>query len=601
VRELRALLPYLRPYRWGIIAGLALVVLSNALNMAVPFLIMRGVDALGTPDVTRTDLLTFALLAVGAALVGGAGRFGMRQLLNGISRRVELDLRNDFFAHLLRMDAGFYQRHPTGDLMSRATNDLQAVRMVAGPAYMYLVNTLVAGAIALGLMLWIDPALTAFALLPMLALPPVTVGFGRIIHRRFEKIQEQLGDVTTMVQENLAGVRIVRAYGQESSQVERFRAASGEYLRRNLDLVKVSGLFHPLLGMIAGLGMAVALLVGGRAVILGQITTGAFIAFLLYLGMLTWPLIALGWVVNLFQRGAASMRRINDVLRQEARIVSPVSPVEPGEIQGEMELRDISFRYPGTERWVLRHVSLRIPAGRTVAIVGPTASGKSTLVALLTRLYDPTEGEVLLDGVPLPQLALERLRGSIGAVPQDAFLFSESIADNLSLGIDHLPGEQRDARVHEASRAASLHDTVTALPAGYGTMLGERGINLSGGQKQRAALARAIARDPRVLVLDDALSAVDTHTEHEILHNLRDVRSGRTTVIVSHRVTAVLDADHIVVLDDGRVVEEGTHPDLMQAGGLYAQLQRRQVLAETLAEPGLLAGDGVQPLDFDAH
>jgi ATP-binding cassette, subfamily B, multidrug efflux pump len=595
VKDLRRLLPYLRPYRWGIAAGLVLVVLSNALNLAVPFVVMRGVDALGVPGTTRGDLFRFAALAVAAALLGGAARYGMRELLNGISRRVEFDLRNDFFGHLLTLDASFYQRHPTGDLMSRATNDLQAVRMVAGPAYMYLVNTVVAGAFALVLMVWIDPVLTALALFPMLALPPVTIGFGRVIHRRFEKIQEQLGAVSTLVQENLSGVRIVRAYGQEDEQIRRFRASSGEYLRRNLALVRVSGLFHPLLGMIAGFAMVVALLVGGRAVMRGEITTGAFIAFLLYLGMLTWPLIALGWVVNLFQRGAASMGRINRILEEEPRIREPREPVRSDGFRGELELRGVSFRYPGTERWVLRDVSLRVPAGRTLAIVGPTGSGKSTLVALLTRLYDPTEGEVRMDGVPLTALPLARLRAEIGAVPQESFLFSETLEENLGLGIAELPTRERERRIREAARISRLDEAVESFPSGYETFLGERGINLSGGQKQRATLARAIARDPGVLVLDDALSAVDTHTEHEILDNLREVRAGRTTVIVSHRVTAVLDADRIVVLDEGRVVESGTHAELLQAGGLYAQLQHRQLLAETLSEANLLAPEAELP------
>lgn len=589
MKELRSLLPYLRRYRGGIAAGLALVVVANAFTLAGPYLIKEGIDSLGQPGTTRATLFRYAALVVITALLGGAARYGMRELLNGISRRVEFDLRNDFFEHLLRLDAGFYNQEQTGDIMSRATNDIQAVRQVAGPAYMYLVNTVVASVFSLALMVWIDPWLTAAALVPMLALPPVTSGFGKMIHQRFEQIQEQLGTLTVTAQENLAGVRIVKAYSQERPQAEAFRSLSGEYLDRNMSLARVSGLFHPLLGLISGMAMVVALLVGGRAIMRGQITVGDFVAFILYLGNLTWPLIALGWVVTLFQKGAASMGRINRILDARPRIRTPADPVDLPEIRGELEMRGVSFRYPGTDRWVLRDVSLRVPAGKTLAVVGPTGSGKSTLVALLVRLFDPTEGEVLLDGVPLPRLPLGRLRAAVGVVPQDAFLFSDSIGRNLALGIEGEDEGTGEERVRRAASVARLHETIEELPKGYETMLGERGINLSGGQKQRATLARAIARDPRVLILDDALSAVDTHTEYEILHGLRDVVAGRTGVIISHRVSAVMEADLIVVLDDGRIVERGTHRELLDLGGLYAALQRRQLLAEDLEGGDVLA------------
>lgn len=589
MKELRSLLPYLRRYRRGIAAGLALVVVANAFTLAGPYLIKEGIDALGQPGTTRATLFRYAALVVITALLGGAARYGMRELLNGISRRVEFDLRNDFFEHLLRLDAGFYNQEQTGDIMSRATNDIQAVRQVAGPAYMYLVNTVVASAFTLALMIWIDPWLTAAALVPMLALPPVTSGFGKLIHQRFERIQEHLGTITVMAQENLAGVRIVKAYSQERPQAEAFRSLSGEYLDRNMSLARVSGLFHPLLGLISGMAMVVALLVGSRAIMRGQITLGDFVAFILYLGNLTWPLIALGWVVTLFQKGAASMGRINRILDARPRIRTPAVPVDLPEIRGELEMRGVSFRYPGTDRWVLRDVSLRVPAGKTLAVVGPTGSGKSTLVALLVRLFDPTEGEVLLDGVPLPRLQLDRLRAAVGVVPQDAFLFSESIGRNLALGIEGEDDGTVEERIRRAASVARLHETIEELPKRYETMLGERGINLSGGQKQRATLARAVARDPRVLILDDALSAVDTHTEYEILHGLRDVVAGRTGVIISHRVSAVMEADLIVVLDDGRVVQRGTHRELLDVGGLYAALQRRQLLAEDLEGGDVLA------------
>lgn len=589
MKELRSLLPYLRRYRAWIAWGLLLVVVSNALTLAAPFFIKQGIDALARPEVTRGTILRFAGLVVLTALLGGVARFGMRQVLNSVSRRVEYDLRNDFFHHLLRLDASFYGATQTGDVMSRATNDVSAVRQTAGPAYMYLVDTLVTGVLSLALMVWIDPVLTLVALLPMLALAPVTVGFGRLIHRRFERIQEQLGTLSTMVQENLAGVRIVKAYGREAQQVERFRELSEDYLERNLGLARVSGVFYPLLTLLAGLSVVLALLMGARAVIRGDITVGDFVAFNLYLGRLSWPMIALGWVVNLFQRGAASMGRINRILTARPAVDDPADPVDPGEIRGEIEFRDVSFRYPGTRRWVLRHVSFTVPAGSLLAVVGGTGSGKTTLVSLLVRLFDPTEGEVLLDGIPLARLPLRRLREAVGFVPQESFLFSETIRENLALGVDGEDPEPAEARLREAARVAQIDATIRELPAGYDTLLGERGVNLSGGQKQRATLARAVARDPQLLVLDDALSAVDTHTEAEILSGLRDVLRRRTSVVVSHRVSAVMGADRILVLEDGRVVESGTHAELLRRGGAYAALQRRQLLSDDLEGEGVLA------------
>jgi ATP-binding cassette, subfamily B, multidrug efflux pump len=590
VKELKALIPYLRPYRTAISWGLALVVASNVLNLAVPWLLKQGIDALAVPGVTPAVPLRYALIIVVVALFGGAARFGMRELLNGVSRRVEYDLRNDFFRHLLRLDRGFYGTTSTGDIMSRATNDIQAVRMAAGPAYMYLVDTAVVTLLTLPLLFWIDARLTLIALIPMLLLPPATLHFGNVIHRRFEQIQEQFGAVSTTAQENLAGVRIVKAYSQEDAQIARFRAQSLGYLERNLDLVRVSGMFYPLLGLLGGLAMVAVLWVGGISVMRGQITVGDFVAFGLYLGRLTWPLIALGWVVNLFQRGSASMGRLNRVFRTAPAVADPAMPARIDEVRGELEFRGVWFRFPDTERWVLRDVSFRVPAGQTLAVVGPTGSGKSTLVNLLARVYDPTEGEILLDCVPLRELELTRLRAAIALVPQDALLFSDTIAANLALGIDEPDPDARLARVRQAASVARLDRTVVGFPAGYDTMLGERGINLSGGQKQRATLARAIARDARVLVLDDALSAVDTHTEFEILQGLRDVFRGRTSVVVSHRVSAVMEADSILVLDGGRIIEEGTHQSLVELGGLYAALQRRQLLAEDIEGGGALAG-----------
>lgn len=585
MKHLRTLLPYFRPYRSGMLAGIALVVISNVFTVAGPWLLRLALDALGEPEVSRDRIVLYAGLIVVAAVLGGATKYGMRQLLNSISRRIECDLRDDFFRHLLRLDAPFYGTWRTGDIMSRATNDTLAVRQAAGPAVMYAVNTTVISIFALSLMMWISPRLTLLAIIPMVFLPPVVLGFGKVIHRRFERIQEQYSDLSTLTQENLTGVRLVRAYVQEEDQGRRFRAMNQEYLARNLHLVKAQGLFHPILSLLTGLAMVILLWIGGGEVMRGAITVGDFVAFTFYLNLLTWPLIALGWVVNLFQRGEASMGRLNAVLQTRPSIEPGAgSEVSEARARGAIEFRGVGFQYPGSHRPVLRDLSFRVEPGETVAIVGPTGSGKSTLVSLLPRLHDPTEGMILLDGVPLVEMDPVSLRRQVGMVPQDSFLFSDSIAANIGLGLEPADGAELDARVRAAAEVAQFHEQVQDFPKGYGTLLGERGINLSGGQKQRAALARALARDPMILILDDALSAVDTHTEARILEGLRTALAGRTAFLISHRVSAVMHADRILVLDDGALVESGTHGELLARGGTYASLLRRQLLEQEVGE-----------------
>ena len=602
---MRRLVPYYRPYRKMLVTGLGLVVLSSALGALVPWLLRSGMDAI----TARASLGGVAAIGggiVAIALVSGALRFWMREVMNGLSRYIEFDLRQELFEHLATLDPGYFARVRTGDIMARLTNDLGAVRMAAGPAIMYLTNTIFGGAFALIFMLRIDMTLTLLALLPMAMLPMVMIKLGGLVHTRFEAVQEHFSTITTQVQENVAGVRVVRAYRQERAEVARFAALSETYVSRNMGLARLYGVMNPLFGLLAGLSVVVVLGLGGRLVVEGRISVGSFVAFGFYLGILTWPLIALGWVINLFQRGAASMARLLEILDARPEVLSPAAarPLPTADGGRRLEFRDVGFHFPtpqGAEpRWVLRHVSFDLPAGGTLAVVGATASGKSTLIDLIPRLHDPQEGVILLDGVPIRDLALDVLRAEIGYAPQESFLFSDTIGANLAYGdasralIEHdVQGEATPAQSRAkgdrdvepdvwAAVVAQLDDTVRAFPHGYGTLLGERGINLSGGQKQRLALGRALARRPRLVLLDDSLSAVDTHTEAEILRGLRTVFMGRTAVIASHRISAVRDASWIIVLDAGRVVERGTHDALISAGGRYASLLSRQLLEESL-------------------
>jgi ATP-binding cassette, subfamily B, multidrug efflux pump len=581
----RRLVRYVVRYRGKFIAGLACVVVTRSVWLAGPTVLGYAVDDL-TRGVTRTKLAAYGALLLAIGCLGGTFQFLQRRILIGASRDIEYDMRNDFFAHLETLPLAYFQSHRTGDLMSRATNDLNAVRMMIGPSVMYSANTILTFVVALAVMLSIDARLTLWSLVP---LPFVSISvkyFGSAIHKRFEQIQAQLSEVSAVAQEALSGVRVVRAYRQEDAELERFRQSNDEYLARNRRLIVIQGFFFPSMSFFLGLGALVVLWLGGRAVIAGRITLGQFVAFNAYLTMLSWPMIAFGWVTNMLQRGMASWKRMLEVLETKPTIAD-----EPGtqrsqssrSIRGAIEFRDLTFSY-GESPAVLRHVSATIEAGQTAALVGPTGSGKSTLISLLARLHDPPPGTVFIDGVDVREIPLAVLRGAIGFVPQEPFLFSDTLADNVAFGLDAMgPVGDRADRIRDAAAVARLDKDVADFPKGYETMVGERGITLSGGQKQRTALARAIVVDPRILILDDALSAVDTYTEEEILSRLRGVMRERTSLIVSHRVSTVRDADIVFVLDDGRIAERGTHEALIRRNGLYAELHKKQLLEEELA------------------
>jgi ATP-binding cassette, subfamily B, multidrug efflux pump len=550
------------------------LVIKDIVGAALPLVIRGGVDSL-TGGFRMTLLFQLAGLLVGLSLVKGIFQYWMRVILIGISRDVEFDLRNDLFSHLITLNADFYSKFRTGDIMARSTNDLNAVRMMLGPGIMYWTETMLTAVLSIGVMVSVNWRLTLICLIPAPLVSLVVVLFGRRIHDRFEVIQKMFSDISSRVQENLSGVRVIRAYAQEDAETRKFELLNQDYVEQNIKLAKLSALFMPLLQALVGMGFLIVLLFGGYQLLQHRISLGSFLMFNTYMGMLVWPMIALGWVVNLMQRGTASWERIMELMRQKPAILGKEAE-RTRQVQGALHFQNVEMKYPAGD--ALKNVNLEIPAGETVAIVGHTGSGKSTLVSLIPRLIDPTHGDVFLDGENLRDLDPEWLRRQIGFVPQETFLFSATLAENISWGVENAT----ETEIDRAADLAGLASDIAAFPAGYQTMIGERGLTLSGGQKQRVAIARAILRDPRILVLDDALSSVDTLTEERILNGLAEVMRGRTTILISHRVSTVRDARRIFVLEHGEIVERGTHAQLVASGGYYADLYQKQLLEEEL-------------------
>jgi ATP-binding cassette, subfamily B, multidrug efflux pump len=586
--DLKPLVPYLKRYPRGFFWGGVSVVLSNGIWILLPLVIGRAIDALKL-GVTPQKILHYAGLIVAVSLSKGVFLFLTRWIIIGISRDIEFDLRNDLFRQLEKQSAGYYAQHRTGDIMARMTNDLNAVRMLLGPAIMYSANTVLFSIGAVIFLLRISPFLTLVALVPLPLASVLVQTMGRKIHERFERIQAMFSEISAQAQENFSGARLVRAFAQEEPQIASFEAANRENVRRGLRLVQLMGMLWPTLEFILGLSLAITLLVGGHEVLTNRITVGQFVAFNTYMMMLTWPVIALGWVVNLVQRGTASVIRIHELMTDKPTIDDAAADpaVRPEtRLKGKIEFRHLNFAYTDTEGKpveVLHDINLEIPAGTSLALVGPTGSGKSTLVGLIARLYEAEAGSVLIDDRPVRAYPLATLRANIGFVPQETFLFSESIRENIAFGAPHASSDD----VLAAAEAAHIRREFEEFPHGMDTAVGERGITLSGGQKQRTAIARAVVRDPAILVLDDALASVDTYTEETILRQLREVMRDRTTIFISHRISTVRHADRIAVLVGGRIAELGTHEELLSLGHFYASLYEKQLLEEELA----IAGD----------
>ncbi len=585
---LRRLLPYLKRYKRMLFIGFLVITVSAVFTNLIPFVISRAIDQIRN-HTEGTALYQYALMTVGFALISGFFLYLTRQTIIIVSREIENDLRNDFLEHILIQDQQYFHYHPTGDVMALATNDISAVRNFLGPGIMYTAETLINFTMAISLMASFNAELTVIAVVPIPLISYVVYRIGRSINHKFELVQEQFSTLTTKAQENLSGIKVVKAYVREKSEISSFKDLSVDYMAKNLSLAKVQSFSYPLMFLLTGFSVIIVLYLGGNKIISGELTIGELTAFIIYLGLLTWPIISLGWIINLTQRAEASMKRLIEVFDSKPAIDNPevcrtdcAAGSENGRrvLNGDIEFRNVNFRYSKEMPYVLRNIDLKIKGGETIGVIGHTGSGKSTIVNLIPRLFDVEEGEILVDGKPVKSYQLSELRTSIGYVPQETFLFSDSIESNIAYSENKFDKD----KVLQAAKIAQIYKDVDNFPRRFDTILGERGINLSGGQKQRTSIARAILADPKILILDDAFSAVDTYTEEEILTGLKNIMKGRTTILISHRVSTLKNADRIIVLKNGSIAESGTHESLVQQEGIYADIYFKQLLEEELKE-----------------
>jgi ATP-binding cassette subfamily B protein len=577
--NLRHLNKYFRRYKAKLILGCVFILLSNIANVYIPLNVKQGIDSLSQKN-DPSVLVNLVLLLLTAAIISSIFRFFIRQTIIVVSREVEYDLRQDFWQHIQKLPFRFFQNNSTGNIMSHATNDIGAVRMFVGPSVMYTIDNGIKFILTFSVMISLSPLLTLYALLPMPLLSFVVYIVMKKMHVKYTRIQEKMSDLTTRAQENFSGIRVVQSYEREEYEIKQYEKESAEYLKRKMDQVKLQAWFAPIFFMIAGLSAIIIVFAGGNMVINKTLSTGVIFAFMLFLVDLIWPMISFGWVANMIQQADASMKRLLKILNEPFDISDENTDINIKGLNGDIEFKNVSFRYGENLPWVMRNINLKIERGSTVAFVGNTGVGKTSLVNLLPRLYDVTDGDVLIDGHDVRKIPLDVLRKNIGMVPQENFLFSDTLANNIVYGLDN--GNQK--LVNEVSMTAQLSKDVETFPLGYETILGERGITLSGGQKQRSTLARALAIDPKILILDDSFSAVDTHTEEEILKQLKKFMKDRTSIIISHRISTVKDSDKIFVLENGSIAEEGTHDELVEKGGIYSDLHMKQLLEKELSE-----------------